>query len=305
MDLFGDLPTAKNSSNNISQSKQSAPTSAVSDIRPSGTNDVKPKAPIPILAPITSLKKQLGKAGTTFAFVPAAIRHKNKSTTPKLNKISGNTPQKSSAEATSTNVSIVQTKYVSAQQAIKIPSTTVSSEEDKKYDQTDEDEEIRQLHLSVAESESSMSTAKQQEANIKFDYSRIDPKNMTPYNPIIPNDYLAYKDGQKKRRRRVELERSTLEALHQQEVMRERIDQERKKAQESGDINKIIESRQNSSFTPQAMGTLFRFTRGFLNKLSMLITFYFNLRSGQRSWKRIIQFTCVVSKKARRRESLD
>ena len=273
MDLFGDLPTAKNSRGG-SQSKAihvthtadaSVPPNEIESSEIVEENAVKPVSSIaPTSTSGSSLKKQLGKAGTTFAFVPAALRNKNKSastTTPKPNKnvISTSNLAKTSAQTKSSLetgmiVPVVEVVTSSLNEVDVHRNNTQDDTSEMRDDQAAEDEEIRQLHLRAAEVEASMSQSKQIEANHNFDYSRIDLNNMTPYDPMIPNDYLAYKEGQKKRRRRVELERSTREALQQQGIMRERIEEERKKAEQSGDISKIIESRQNPAFPAQGMG---------------------------------------------------
>ena len=63
-----------------------------------------------------------------------------------------------------------------------------------------------------------------------------------PYNPHFPNDYLAYRERKKTEQVRKDLQRSALQRLDQQEKLRKKIEEERKKLLESGDVDKIVES---------------------------------------------------------------
>ena len=64
-----------------------------------------------------------------------------------------------------------------------------------------------------------------------------------PYDPHFPNDYLAYRERKKTEQVRKDLQRSALQRLDQQEKMRKKIEEERKKMLESGDLDKIVESQ--------------------------------------------------------------
>jgi len=66
------------------------------------------------------------------------------------------------------------------------------------------------------------------------------------YDPFVPNDYLKYKEQRKSELLRKEYERKALETLKKQQKLRERIAEERKKAELDGGIDKIIESRLGS-----------------------------------------------------------
>lgn len=67
------------------------------------------------------------------------------------------------------------------------------------------------------------------------------------YDPAVPNDLLAYREQQRNERRREELERSAKETLRLQQKMRERIQEERDRAQRTGDYDTIAEVRARTS----------------------------------------------------------
>ena len=88
-------------------------------------------------------------------------------------------------------------------------------QEEEKEEQREESETLRILHASVVD----------------------------PYDPHVPNDYLAYRERKKADRVREEMEREAVKQLEIQRRMRERIEEERRKADESGDLDRIVESR--------------------------------------------------------------
>jgi len=63
------------------------------------------------------------------------------------------------------------------------------------------------------------------------------------YDPHCPNDYLAWRERKKTEQVRKDMQRTALQRLNQQEKMRKKIEEERKKILESGDFNKIVESQ--------------------------------------------------------------
>ena len=64
-----------------------------------------------------------------------------------------------------------------------------------------------------------------------------------PYDPHFPNDYLEVRERKKTEQVRKDMQRTALQRLDQQEKMRKKIEEERKKILESGDFNKIVESQ--------------------------------------------------------------
>ncbi len=69
----------------------------------------------------------------------------------------------------------------------------------------------------------------------------IHPYDM--YDPLEPNDYLTYKQKKDNENLRKDLERQAKKTLELQKQLRNHIEEERKKVLDSGDVNKIIESR--------------------------------------------------------------
>jgi hypothetical protein len=62
-----------------------------------------------------------------------------------------------------------------------------------------------------------------------------------PYDPFCPNDYLAYRERKKMEQIRKDMQASALQRLEQQEMLRKKVEEERKKLLESGDFSKIVE----------------------------------------------------------------
>lgn len=69
------------------------------------------------------------------------------------------------------------------------------------------------------------------------------------YDPHCPNDYLAWRERKKTEQVRKDMQRTALQRLDQQEKMRKKIEEERKKILESGDFNKIVESQSSREGT--------------------------------------------------------
>ena len=63
------------------------------------------------------------------------------------------------------------------------------------------------------------------------------------YDPHFPNDYLEVRERKKTEQVRKDMQRTALQRLDQQEKMRKKIEEERKKILESGDFNKIVKSQ--------------------------------------------------------------
>ncbi len=66
-----------------------------------------------------------------------------------------------------------------------------------------------------------------------------------PYDPYLPNDYLAHRERKKTEQVRRDLQRSAMQRLEQQEKLRRKIEEERKRMLESGDFRKIVERSRN------------------------------------------------------------
>lgn len=73
--------------------------------------------------------------------------------------------------------------------------------------------------------------------------ANVTTKNL--YDPHFPNDYLAHRERKKTEQARKDMQRSALQRLDQQEKLRKKIEEERKKILESGNftnLDKFVES---------------------------------------------------------------
>jgi hypothetical protein len=62
-----------------------------------------------------------------------------------------------------------------------------------------------------------------------------------PYDPHSPNDYLAHRERKKTEQARRDMQRSALQRLDQQEKLRRKVEEERRRMIESGDYARIVE----------------------------------------------------------------
>lgn len=75
-----------------------------------------------------------------------------------------------------------------------------------------------------------------------------------PYDPHFPNDYLAYRERKKTEQVRKDLQRSALQRLDAQEKLRKKIEEERKKLLESGELGKLAESHASGGMEAASAG---------------------------------------------------
>lgn len=221
MDLFGDLPSAKSVQNDDKApqdqskgdgcaSKSSAAATAAGEANQSAA----PQS--------TSLVESIGNAGTTFAFVPAALRRKKPAASTSAGGFSGGGPgikRPRTAQAQGAGLPSSQQQLPTTQQKqqedISTNSTPLSRPPEDTQNQ--EPEWLRQLHASVQ------------------------PQDR--YDPLVPNDYLAYRERQAHEQEQTRMERAAKEQLEVQRRVRERIEEERRAAEEAGDLDRIVESR--------------------------------------------------------------
>lgn len=67
--------------------------------------------------------------------------------------------------------------------------------------------------------------------------ANVTTKNL--YDPHFPNDYLAHRERKKTEQARKDMQRSALQRLDQQEKLRKKIEEERKKILESGNFTNL------------------------------------------------------------------
>jgi hypothetical protein len=277
MDLFGDLPAAKNSSSgggnnhggdDLFGGLPAAVSSASAAVAGDETTGGEPKSADAAETKITSaagetssvlssgkrksapsLVSFVGKAGTSLAFVPQAIaqarKRKKVSSHESKNKIiniliSGADDEKQTKESiailnngealSSQKAPTTSNEVIEKSAIIDVKSTTVqhASQQEQNDDVNVDTKEEQQYEEPYLENEPE---------SIRLLHASVTPENA--YNPHYPNDYLA----QKTERIQKELQQSALQRLDQQEKLRKKIEEERRKIESSGDVNKIVESR--------------------------------------------------------------
>ena len=75
--------------------------------------------------------------------------------------------------------------------------------------------------------------------SLRLLHASVTPQNQ--YNPHCPNDYLAWRERKKTEQVRKDLQRKALERLDEQARFRKKIEEERKKILQSGDLTKIAD----------------------------------------------------------------
>ena len=225
MDLFGDLPSAKSAQNECkAPQEQSKGGCGASESSGAAAGEANQSTPSAANAPqSTSLVESIGNAGTTFAFVPAALRRKKPAAT-SAGGLSGagpgaKRPRTAQAQGAGLPSSHAQQQL---QEDIGTKTSTTSSTTPPltrapEGIQNQEPEWLRQLHASVQ------------------------PQDR--YDPLVPNDYLAFRERQAHEQEQIRMERAAKEQLEVQRRVRERIEEERRAAEEAGDLDRIVESR--------------------------------------------------------------
>ena len=63
-----------------------------------------------------------------------------------------------------------------------------------------------------------------------------------PYNPHTPNDYLAYRERRKTEAVRKDMQAAALAKMEQHEKLRKKVEEERRRLEISGDVDKLVET---------------------------------------------------------------
>mmetsp|Transcript_47978 Transcript_47978/g.144973 ORF Transcript_47978/g.144973 Transcript_47978/m.144973 type:complete len:455 (-) Transcript_47978:173-1537(-) len=271
--LFGDLPTAKNE-------RRPKPVDAAADTdaqRGDRDNPTKEdvgdklsQAPGPSFAPSApvgekkkpvSLVGALGVAGTTMAFVPAALRARKRQAQhpqaqrPVVNRTlsagsdfsakrvkvetSGSSPlESSSVEVVNSDASRVADREGPVDVHAAAPAN-ITKLSDPDLDQPTEELGTSKEKMLLMTGGGSKDEERQESESLRHLHESV----TDPYDPLVPNDYLAYRERKKAEVVREEMERKALEQIELQRKMRERIEEERRKAEATGDVDKIVESR--------------------------------------------------------------
>lgn len=216
--LFGDLPSTKKAQSGDDDKESSAAVDAGAP-PPSNQaqqNEAKQQQETPNKKRPASVVEKLGAAGTTMAFVPAALRNRkrvNSAVAAPATAKPKPPPQPShTTKSTAENESNVSHIHQNDDPSFDNNNATMIEEEE-------ESEAMMQLHASVVDI----------------------------YDPHVPNDLLAYWDRKAMERERLELEREAKETLARQERLRQQLEQERASLEKSGNLDKLVEHRQQTT----------------------------------------------------------
>ncbi|KAL3780175.1 hypothetical protein HJC23_013983 [Cyclotella cryptica] len=240
-DLFGDLPAAKNSAPSGNETPFSpTPSQPATAAAPPKPDDVPPK-------PTLSLVTALGTAGTSMAFVPQALRKKKKQAAPqpkekpreeKRSRVDVSLPGDSQHDsgnvdkvATPDNVNSIPTDQI----AIPINVDESNNSRDINNDSANENTGDDDSNNSEPYLENEPPSLRQ-----LHDLAKT---SLTPYNPHTPNDYLAYRERRKTAAVRKDMQAAALAKLEAHDRLRKKVEEERRRIELSGDVDKIVESR--------------------------------------------------------------
>jgi len=251
MDLFGDLPVAKKNCGGggtsctlfggLPAAASSASAAGEANAQQIGkentseTDNTKTSAAAEGSAASSEKRKStaslvsvVGKAGTSLAFVPQAISQARKK-----KKLSSQQSTKK-----------VETYEANVEEEGKEKSETLkNSEYALKSNAVDESISTQHESNEIDDREQSSEEPylENEPESIRLLHESVTPANA--YNPHFPNDYLAHLERKKTERIQRELQHSALQRVEQQERLRKKIEEERKKIESSGDLNKIVEMR--------------------------------------------------------------
>mmetsp|Transcript_15028 Transcript_15028/g.27146 ORF Transcript_15028/g.27146 Transcript_15028/m.27146 type:complete len:352 (-) Transcript_15028:192-1247(-) len=218
--LFGDLPSTKKAQSSDNNATKETDTGGAPKLnspqneQPEPSNKKRP----------ASLVDKLGTAGTTMAFVPAALRNRkrvNSTVAPAASSAKPTTIRAPSSSNTTKAATFVKESSISHIHEDNDPSlndnTTIGTEQKDEI----ESDAMRELHSSVVDTDI--------------------------YDPHVPNDLLAFWDAKAMERERLELEREAKETLQRQEDLRQQLEQERADLEKSGDLEKLVQHREQRS----------------------------------------------------------
>lgn len=193
----------------------------------------------------SSLVKSIGTAGTMMAFVPHAIRNKKRKSgsgshtrTMAKQDLAGSQPSSSIAQLMVD--SIVNNNDVIRKSPSEI---IVHMKSDTPSVNGAENEYIRDdYNNNDCNNDTDDDDDDEPYLDNEPEAMRLLHARLTqPYDPYCPNDYLAYRERKKMEQIRKDMQASALQRLEQQEMLRKKVEEERKKLLESGDFSKIVE----------------------------------------------------------------
>ena len=229
--LFDDLPQTKTASSNNTKEVKSQEQEKTKD--DSSSNKVEEPPVSKDDKKGKSLVEAIGKAGTSMAFVPAALRKRKQ-------PAKANTSSTKNAKIKTETEKRVITKIGNDVSNTHVQSKTVSIT--KLQDEAKHD--IVHIHNVVPQKDGcDVDTVDAFKEPQYLTDLHAAVRSMDMYHPSMPNDYLAYRQRKENEMIQKNLQKEAEKTLEMQQKLREHIESERQKALESGDVNKIIESR--------------------------------------------------------------
>jgi len=250
--LFDDLPQAKNDATATDQKKPASLENTTNDNEGGKTKsnisegEKKPK----------SLVDSLGKAGTSMAFVPAALRKRKTPMPPSSSKSRKQVANRIFVKPSSP-CTHHQSKPTIATSEIISNSCEPDCEEKEKASHQEERNMHVHVHVHVIPSSSEPMKEEYKEPQHLTDlHASIRLADM--YTPMMPNDYLTYRQRKENDFMNANLQKQAEKTLEMQKKLRDQIEDERQKALASGDVGKIIESRLKNGMDGAALGGMGR-----------------------------------------------
>jgi hypothetical protein len=244
--LFDDLPeVTKGSSTSdlhapqINTSKQDVLTASESCHAIENKSETKSK----------SLVESVGNAGTTMAFVPAALR-KRKASVPVKTSVK---PTRKSQLNNNDPADFDKSRCIDSKE---MKSALTDGDMNENYEECSENAvTIHNVRESMVDPNAHISEQQQTEEEQEEEYKESQHltdlhasiRSADMYHPMVPNDYLAYKQRKENELLQANLEKQAQKTYEMQRKLREQIEEERQKALASGDVKKIIESRLSTS----------------------------------------------------------
>eukprot|EP00985_Skeletonema_marinoi_P005076 scaffold2191_cov92-Skeletonema_marinoi.AAC.9 len=275
MDLFGDLPTpaAKKSSGNgkpdvlfgglpAAASSSSAAAGETTNTQQIGNEntDAKTSSTSAVAGESlavssdkrkasASLVSAVGKAGTSLAFVPQAISQARKK---KKFSSQQHQPTQKKVEPNKLNVEAMQQSALDGAEKEGVEPNAATVTDHQSVHKSAAGNSTKAQPAPKHEHESAETNNIEQSSyeepylenepeSIRLLHESVSPSNA--YNPHFPNDYLAHLERKKTERIQKELQQSALQRLDQQDKLRKKIEEERRKIESSGDVNRIVEMR--------------------------------------------------------------
>lgn len=220
--LFGDLPEASNSKSKSDPLK----TSTTSDDQEKDTRSRRQDEQS-IVAAAAAAKLPEGpttaeklKPTESIPFVPTVARRRNNK------QISTCSNSIRPSQSVGSHIDLAKTNLTSA------PTIVTYSKSDSAKDTQD--------FYSVAGMESEESQENEELESLRDLHQSV----KDPYDPMVPNDLLQYRERKAAAVERERLEQQRQDTLKEQERLRRRLEEERRLLEQTGDLRKIVEHRE-------------------------------------------------------------